>query len=109
MPNYSYTNLEQDVRRDASSITNIRRILNRAVREVVSDTDLRSTKRRVYLSPQLHEKQYDYQAPSDLKSFGLIDIRRQADRIAQFSLVPSEEFDRRKALSKNLVCIEDRA
>ena len=104
---YTRANLYDDVARDTSSVTNALRIINRAVRFVVGDIDLRSTKRRAYLSPQLHESQYDYQAPSDIKSFGLIDIRRQADRIAQFSLVPSEEFDRRKKLSKNLVCIED--
>lgn len=108
MPTYTRANLYDDIARDAGSITNILRLVNRAARFVVGDIDLRSTKRRAYLSPQLHQSQWDYQAPSDLKSFGLIDIRRQADRIAQFSLVPSEEFDRRKELSKNLVCIEDR-
>src|SRR3990167_5506775 len=106
---YTRANLYDDIARDAGGVTNILRLVNRAARFVVGDIDLRSTKRRAYLSPQLHQKQYDYQAPSDLKSFGLIDIRRQdTDRIAQFSLVPSEEFDRRKTLSKNLVCVEDR-
>lgn len=109
MPNYSYTNLEQDVRRDASSITNIRRILNRAVREVVSDSDLRSTKRRTYTTPFINDEQYAYTAPGDLKESALIDVRRIADRRTTDKLVltTTEYFDRNKKLKENLVCVED--
>ncbi len=108
MPTYTRANLYTDIARDAGSAQNIDRIANRAVREVISDLDLRSTKRRVYLSPVLNQNQFDYQAPTDLKDFALIDIRKLRERIAQFTLVPSEEFDRQKSRRKNLVCIEDR-
>lgn len=107
MPNYTRSNFYSDIARDASAAQNIDRIVNRAVREVISDVDLRSTKRKTYLSPVLNENQFDYQAPADLKELGLIDVRRLKDRIAEWKLVPTEEFDRRKSSNGNLVCIED--
>lgn len=90
-----------------SRVENAARIANRAVRFVLADLDLRSTKRRAQLSPVVHEEQYDYQAPSDLKEMGIIDIRKIINRTAQWKLVPTEEFDRLKANQGNLISIED--
>jgi len=55
-------------------------ILNRAVREVLSDIDMRSMKRKTYLVPNLFSDIYDYAAPSDLKDTGIIDVRPQINR-----------------------------
>jgi hypothetical protein len=106
---YSYQNLIDDSSRDAGSVKNILRIVNRAARFVVNDVDLRSTKRKAYLSPSLYKKQYDYQAPTDLKEWGVIDIRRvEGRRVSdKFNLTTNEYFDRNKTYNKNLIAIED--
>ena len=62
---FTYSNLLDDSKRDAGSVTNVRRIANRAASFVVGDLDLRSTKRRAYLAPGLNSEQFDHQAPSD--------------------------------------------
>src|SRR3990167_9758779 len=110
MPTYTRSNLYDDLARDAGSVTNIDRLVNRAARFVVNDVDLRSTKRMAYASPSLNEKQYDYQAPADLKELALIDVRRIENRQEgdKFNLVTTEYFDRNKQFNNNLVCIEDR-
>lgn len=110
MPTYTRANLYTDIRSDSSGIKNIDRIVNRAVRDVISEIDVRSTKRRAYISPALGKEQYDYQAPSDLKEWAVIDIRRIEDRRKsdKFVIVQSEYFDRHKTYNKNLICIEDR-
>ena len=107
---YSRQNFYDDVKRDAGSITNIDRLANRAARFVVSDVDLRSTKRMAYLSPNLNENQYDYQAPADMKEYGIIDVRRLEGRKEEdkFDLVQTDYFDRNKSGNKNLICVEDR-
>jgi hypothetical protein len=74
-------------------------LMNQAVREVISDTDLRSTRRKAAISPKLFSDFYDYAAPSDLKAYGIIDIPAQVKRGDEtWDLVPSEEFDRNKEL-----------
>src|SRR3990167_4712755 len=106
----SYTDLLDDVARDATGVTNVRKLANRAARYVVNDVDLRSTKRMAFLSPGLNEGQYDYQAPADMKEWGLIDIRRIEGRKERdkFDMVTTEYFDIHKGYNKNLVCVEDR-
>src|SRR3990167_4518076 len=105
----SYQNLIDDVARYAGSVTNILRLANRAARYVVNDVDLRSTKRMAYLSPGINEGQYDYQAPSDLKELGIVDIRRIEGRQEgdKFNMVTTEYFDRNKGFNNNLICVED--
>lgn len=109
MPSYNRSNLYSDLGVGASSVTNVDRIVNRAVREVISDVDLRSTKRKAYLSPALGEELFDYQAPADLKELAVIDIRRVEGRSVsdKFHMVQSDYFDRHKTYNKNLVCVED--
>ena len=106
---YTLTNLKTDSKRDYGSVTNIDRIANRAARFVVNDIDLRSTKRKAYLSPALNEELYDYQAPSDLKELAIIDVRRIENRKEgdKFNLTTTEYFDRNKGFNNNLICIED--
>ena len=110
MPNYTRTNLYDDIQRDAGSITDIDRIVNRAVRDVISEVDLRSTKRRIYSSPFLSDKQFNYKAPADLKGLALIDVRKIVDRrrTDRLRLVSSAYFDQLKDSNRNLVCIETR-
>ena len=56
---FARSEYQDDLARDAGGVSNITRIMNRAARYVVSDVDLRSTKRRAILSPGLNENQYD--------------------------------------------------
>src|SRR3990167_2399239 len=83
--------------------------LNRAVRFVATDMNLRSTKRRETLSPNLFAEMYDYAAPSTLKGRAVIDIRRRVNRpiSEQWRLVDEEEFDRKKGLGRNIFTITE--
>lgn len=75
---------------------------NEAVREVLSDADLRSAKRQVALSPDLFNDVYDYSCPSDFKS--LIDVKPQGENRSIFSevgLTTEAQFDRMKGSTEN--------
>src|SRR3990167_10673365 len=72
------------------------RTLNRAVLYVIGDIDLRGTKRKSALSPNLFGDVYDYTAPSTIKERAVIDIKRQLNLSSseKWVLVDEEEFDR---------------
>lgn len=82
-------------------------LMNQAAREVADEIDLRSLRRKASLSPKLFDEIYDYSAPSDLMAYKIIDIRPQVRRTrdTEWSLVPSEEFDRLKP--DNAIAIDD--
>jgi hypothetical protein len=84
-------------------------IMNRAVRFVLADMDLRSAKRSASLSPNMFENIYDYGAPSDLKGEKVIDLRKQVGRPSyeKWSLVDEKDFDRRKELTYYKVAVRD--
>lgn len=84
-------------------------IVNRAVRKVLSDVDLRSSKRSATLSPNMYANQYDYAAPTDLKGEKIIDLRKQVNRdsFEKWSLVDEAEFDRRKAATQYKIAVRD--
>lgn len=84
-------------------------IMNRAVRYVVNDMDLRSLKRYATLAPNLFSSVYDYTAPTDLKGEKIIDLRRQVNRASfeKWKLVNNEEFDRKKGLIPYMLAIRD--
>lgn len=92
-----------------SSILTVDNVLNEAARDVVSDIDLRSTKRRVSTSPNLFEEISDYAKPSDMKRLGLIDIAPQIKRSKDdyWTLVTPEEFDRTKSKNSGIIAIVD--
>jgi hypothetical protein len=100
---YSYTNLKDHifdpiVYANISSDYTVRDILNRAVRKLNRDVDLRSTKRKTQVSPGLFEDVYTYPWPSDAKGLGFIDLQPQVNRSRdlEWDLTTPEEFDRRK-------------
>ena len=84
-------------------------ISNRAVRYVLGDVDLRSTKRRAFLSPNMFTNIFDYGAPSDLKGEKIIDVRKQVNRPSyeKWLLVDEADFDRRKNISSYRIAIRD--
>lgn len=67
---------------------------NEAVRTVLSEIDIRSSRRKASLAPNLFNGIFDYACPSDLKANGIIDIQQQATRAdGEFNLIPSREFE----------------
>ena len=81
--------------------------LNRAVRFVLSDIDMRSMKRKAALSPNLFGNVYEYTAPANIKERAIVDIKRQVNRSVneKFSLVDEEEFDREKGQGRNIFTV----
>lgn len=84
-------------------------ITNEAAREVTSDIDLRSMKRKSSLSPFLFDDIYDYSCPTDLKGISIIDIKPQVNRAEtyKFTLTTPEEFDLKKSSENNLCAFSD--
>jgi hypothetical protein len=76
---------------------------------VFADVDLRSSKRIVTITPNVFDDVYDYTAPTDIKGYGIIDVRPQAGREigSKIKLVSSEFFDRKKSDVNLLAAIED--
>lgn len=69
--------------------------MNETVRNVLAKMDLRSTKRRQVLTPELYNGIFEYNIPTDFMAAKIIDIPAQAKRQdGEFFLVPSEEFRR---------------
>ena len=92
-----------------STLKSRQRTLNRAVIYVVSDIDLRGTKRKETLSPNLFRDVYDYTSPSTMKERAVIDIKRQVNRplSEKFVLVDEEKFDREKGQGRNIFTFSD--
>lgn len=84
-------------------------LLNRVVRMVIQEIDLRSMKRRAAISPTLFNDIFEYTAPTDLQGEGVIDIIPQTDRpfSQRWGLCTAEYFDRKKLIYKNLVTVTD--
>lgn len=101
MPTYTYatykSRVNAGIKGKIGMLVNDRETLNEAARSVVSDIDLRSTKRKSTLSPSLFSDIFQYAAPTDLKGLAIIDIDPQTDRRhSDYTLVPFESFMRRQ-------------
>ncbi len=113
MATYTYTNLIDQIADPlkfpdlATQVTTLN-IANRAARMVVTDVDLRSTKRKA-AAVQLVDNEYDYTCPTDLKAMAIIDFQRQKPRSLNSSLTLTrpEEFDRKKSLGRNAITVSD--
>lgn len=80
--------------------------MNDSVREAHSLVDMKSTRRKNTLVPSLFNGIFDYQCPTDMEDYKIIDIPAQAKRYdGEFTLVPTEEFDRKKELGS--IAIDD--
>lgn len=82
--------------------------LNTAARSVLDEVDLRSTKRKTTLSPNLFNEVYQYAAPADLKGLKVISVAPQVnrERNAEVAFVLPDEFHRR--LDRRAVAVDDR-
>ena len=105
---YTYENLLGEVVdserfEDVANNLTIRTAINRGVRGVVREVDLKSMKRKAALA-RVFENIYDYTCPTDLKA--LIDLQPQSDRdsSSRVTFTTEEQFDRKKEI-QNLVTI----
>ena len=113
-PSYTRAQLQSqivdDIRYDnIGSVITVQNILNRAARRVISDMDLRSTKRIAQLTPKLFDNEYEYTCPTDLKGIAICDIFPQSNRRlgSRVSYVTPERFDRRKSEDNLIVSVSD--
>jgi len=102
MPSYTRTLLETEVTAMVSGdfdATDFDTLGNRAVRQVLSDIDMRSMQRKAALAPNLFDDVYQYTCPSDLKARKIVDIQPQVNRgrLDYWRFTTEEEFDRYKA------------
>lgn len=106
---YTRANLKDSVNKrihgKKDMLLDINDTLNTSVRNVISDMDLRSTRRRADISPKLFTDINEYACPSDLKGYKIIDVPAQVKRAGDWFLVPSEEFDRKK--QADMIAIDD--
>ena len=83
---------------------NMQDVLNRSARMVYAEMDLKSSKRRAVLTPNVFDDVYVYTAPTDLKEYGIIDVRPQAydSRVldSRVKLVGPEQFDGMRGLAQ---------
>jgi len=109
-PIYTYSNLKTRINAQIKGKIGVlisdRDLINQAAREVVSDIDLRSTRRKSQLSPPLFTDIFEYVCPTDLKDYKIINVEPQTDRKrAQYVLTTYEEFGRRR--DANTIAISD--
>ncbi len=109
---YSYSELLNEVVDSArrANITNVitaRNPINRGVRRVVREVDLRSLKRKSVLGTNLFDDIYIYPSPSDLKGNAIIDIIPQINRGTNFKvrLVTQHDFDIEKTTRNNIIAV----
>lgn len=83
--------------------------MNRAVRAVLGDMDMRSMKRTSPLSPNMFDEVYQYATPSDLKGDKIIDIRKQVNRdsVEHWLLMTETDFDRYKGIKPYRIALRD--
>lgn len=112
---YTYSELSDMVidvsRKTIGNLTQKRAIINRAVREVWGEVDIRTSKRRSNLTPALFQDVYEYAKPTDMKALGIIDVMPLIGRAegwrGEFLLTTPEEFDRCKTMYRNLAAVYD--
>jgi len=110
MPTYQYSTLLSDVNAKIKGKSGILisavSTLNQGVRQVLSELDLVSNRRRSQLTPNLFSGLFEYAAPTDLKGYGIITVQDQTFSHARdWSLVPFEQFMRRQ--DGNTIAISD--
>lgn len=101
MPVYTQSTLKSDVNAKIKGkigvLIDFQSTLNQGVRQVLSDLDLLTTRRRTALTPNLFSGLFEYAAPTDLKGYGIITVQNQKWTKTPFwKLVPYEEFMRRQ-------------
>lgn len=100
-PIYTYAQLKSrinsGIKGKVGILVDARETINEVVREVVSDIDLRSTRRKSALTPKLFSRIFEYASPTDIKGSAIIDIQNQTGGFQKdYTLVGFEQFSRRQ-------------
>lgn len=112
-PTYTRTNmrslLNSRVHGKLDNLIDADEILNSAVRIVLGDIDIRSSKRRATLAPNVFDNNYSYTLPTDVKGNRIIDLIPQVkyERKPKWDLVTEDYFEREKEYRENLIAIAD--
>lgn len=111
---YTYSQLKSSINvrihNKMGVIADPRTAINDVVKEMLM-YDLRSSKRKTVIAPNLFNDVFQYSAPSDINGIKLISIQPQTmdrENDGGFELVPEDEFDRRKDTDFNLLSFTDR-
>lgn len=104
MPIYTFSNLNSRINAGIKGkigiLTNNRDTMNQVAREVLADIDLRSTKRKVPLTPNMFSQPFAYPAPADMKGIKIISIQDQSGKKqTDFRLVGFQNFNTRQDLN----------
>jgi len=96
---YTQSNLQSGMNRGIQGkqgmLLDPQETMNEAVRLVLNEIRIRSTRRKALLVPNLLNGVFEYVCASDLHASAIIDIPAQAKRYdGEFTLVPSEQFAR---------------
>jgi len=110
MPIYTQSQLKSDISAKIKGKVGIlidpQSTMNQGVRQVYSDLDLVSARRRSQLTPNLFSGLFEYACPTDLKGYGIITVQDQTfSRARDWGLVPYEQFMRRQGA--NTIAISD--
>lgn len=114
MPSFTYSELKAAVNgrihNKIGLLADARQTINNGVRDCLA-LDLRSTKRKSSLAPNLFNEIYQYTCPTDLKAQKIISLTPQTmvrDLHQNWELTSEDEFDRRKDTDTNLLAFSDR-
>ena len=102
------TELNDQVHNKLGSISDVRALINRAVRSVRSEIDLKAAKRTNTVPQGFFNSIEEIPAPSDLAETAIIDLAKQISRSADENWVKTtpEEFNRRKGEEDYLFAVD---
>lgn len=109
MPTYQFSQLKGEVngriKGKIGIMVNSRATINAGVRQVNTDFDLASTRRKSRLTPNLFSGPGEYACPNDLKMNSIVTIEPQVllQQRQDWGLVPYEQFARR--MDRNTIAI----
>lgn len=92
------TRINAGIKGKIGVLVNANDTMNQAVREVLAEADLRSTRRVVSIQPGIFDSIYAYPGPTDLKAQKLLSLHAQAPAGSTyygFNLIPYEQFNQR--------------
>jgi len=103
------TSLNERVHNRKGMFTDINAFVNESVRATNGILDMRPTRRKAALDPNLFTNVYRYAVPADLKKERIIDIEPQVntEQGHRYYMVNSEEFSRLRRRGDGLVAVDE--
>lgn len=109
-PIYTYSQLKSRINAGVKGkigvLVDARETINQVVRDVLGDIDMRSTRRKSALTPNLFSRVFEYASPSDIKSNAICGIWDQTNKKqTRYELTTPEEFMRKQ--DTNAIALDD--